>query len=273
MKSQAGSRRVSLELHVYAVDHITAPMLLRGHSVATLRIAGGRVVDPANGVNLEVRDLWIDGSQVIASPADLAAKASRTIDARGYVVMPGGVDVHSHIAGSKVNGARALRPEDRRSRDAVWLRREGFRSGTAGSVPSTFVTGYQYAGLGYTIAADAAIPPLGARQAHAEFRDTPLLDKLMLVLMGNHHAILDQVGGGDPERLRQTVAWLLEAAKGFGVKVVNPGGVEQWKQGGTRLAAWDDRVDRFGVTPRRLRLAWPARLTSWAFPTRSTCTG
>jgi len=168
--------------------------------------------------------------------------------------MPGGVDVHSHIAGSKVNGARALRPEERRSRDAVWLRREGFRSGTAGSVPSTFVTGYQYAGLGYTTAADAAIPPLGARQAHAEFRDTPLLDKLMLVLMGNHHAILDQVGGGDHERLRQTVAWLLESAKGFGVKVVNPGGVEQWKQGGTRLAAWDDRVDRFGVTPRQIAL-------------------
>ena len=222
--------------------------------MATLRIAGGRVVDPANGVNEEVRDLWIDGSQVIAPPGDLAARAGWTIDARGYVVMPGGVDVHSHIAGSKVNGARALRPEERRSRDAVWLRREGFRSGTAGSVPSTFVTGYQYAGLGYTTAADAAIPPLGARQAHAEFRDTPLLDKLMLVLMGNHHAIMDHVGGGDHVRLRQTVAWLLESAKGFGVKVVNPGGVEQWKQGGTRLAAWDDRVDRFGVTPRQIAL-------------------
>ena len=100
--------------------------------MATLRIAGGRVVDPANGVNDEVRDVWIDGSQIISPPADLEAKASRTIDARGYVVMAGGVDVHSHIAGSKVNGARALRPEERRSRDAVWPRREGFRSGTVG---------------------------------------------------------------------------------------------------------------------------------------------
>ena len=220
--------------------------------MATLRIAGGRIVDPANGVNDEVRDLWIDDGQVIPTPADPAARAVRTIDARGYVVMPGGVDVHSHIAGSKVNGARALRPEERRSRDAVWPWREGFRSGTVGSVPSTFVTGYQYAGLGYTTAVDAAIPPLGARQAHAEFRDTPVLDKLMLVLMGNHHAILDQVHRGDEERLRQTVAWLLECSKGFGVKVVNPGGVEQWKQGGTRLAAWDDQVDHFGVTPRQI---------------------
>src|SRR5271166_697206 len=102
-------------------------MLPRGQSMATLRIAGGRVVDPASGVNDEVRDLWIDGSHMIAPPADRAAKASRTIDARGYVVMPGGVDVHSHIAGSKVNGARALRPEERRSRSTVWPRREGFR--------------------------------------------------------------------------------------------------------------------------------------------------
>ena len=220
--------------------------------MATLRIAGGRIVDPANRVNDEVRDLWIDDGQVIPTPADPAARAVRTIDARGYVVMPGGVDVHSHIAGSKVNGARALRPEERRSRDAVWPRREGFRSGTVGSVPSTFVTGYQYAGLGYTTAVDAAIPPLGARQAHAEFRDTPVLDKLMLVLMGNHHAILDEVSRGDEQRLRQAVAWLLSCSKGFGVKVVNPGGVEQWKQGGTRLAAWDDRVDHFGVTPRQI---------------------
>ena len=54
------------------------------------------------------------------------------------------------------------------------------------------------------------------------------------------------------ERLRQTVAWLLDAAKGFGVKVVNPGGVEQWKQGKGKLAGWDDRVDHFGVTPRQI---------------------
>ena len=166
--------------------------------------------------------------------------------------MPGGVDVHSHIAGSKVNGARALRPEERRGPEAVWPRREGFRSGTLGSVPSTFATGYQYAGLGYTTAVDAAIPPLGARQAHAEFGDTPIVDKLMLVLMGNNHLLMDQIRGGNAERLRQTVAWLLEAAGGYGVKVVNPGGVEQWKQGKGRLASWDDRVDHFDVSPRQI---------------------
>jgi formylmethanofuran dehydrogenase subunit A len=218
----------------------------------SLRIAGGRVVDPANGVNDEVRDVWIQNGRVIASPTDLETKADRTIDARGYVVMPGGVDVHSHIAGTKVNGARAMRPEERRGPNAVWTRREGFRSGTIGSVPSTFVTGYQYAGLGYTTAVDAAIPPLGARSAHAEFRDIPLIDKMMLVLMGNNHAIMDKIRERDAERVRQTVAWLLSSAKGFGVKVVDPGGVEQWKQGKGKLSAWDDLVDHFGVTPRQI---------------------
>src|SRR5689334_22399100 len=106
--------------------------------MATLRIAGGRVIDPAQGINDEARDVWIEDGRVIAPPSDPSARADRTIDARGYVVMPGGVDVHSHIAGSKVNAARELRPEERRGRDAVWPRRDGFRSGAIGSVPTTF---------------------------------------------------------------------------------------------------------------------------------------
>ncbi|QEH37335.1 Formyltransferase/hydrolase complex Fhc subunit A [Aquisphaera giovannonii] len=218
----------------------------------TLRIAGGRLVDPANGIKDEVRDVWIEDGKVVAPPPDPSARADRTIDARGFVVMPGGVDVHSHIAGSKVNGTRMLRPEERRDPESVWPRRDGFRSGTIGSVPSTFVTGYMYGGLGYTTAVDAAIPPLSARQAHAEFRDTPIVDKLMLVLMGNSHSVLDLVGQDDPDRLRQAVAWLLDSAGGYGVKVVNPGGVEQWKQGGKKIARWDDRVETFDVTPTQI---------------------
>lgn len=218
--------------------------------MSVLKIAGGRIIDPTNGVNDEVGDIWIEDGRVVAPPSDPSARADRTIDARGCVVMPGGVDVHSHIAGSKVNAARILRPEERRGDDQVMRRWAAFRSGTLGSVPSAFATGYQYAGLGYTTAVDAAIPPLGARHAHAEFGDTPLVDKAMLILMGNNHAILDAVGAGDPHRIEQTVAWLLDSAKGFGVKAVNPGGVEQWKQGGGRLAGWDDRVDHFNVSPR-----------------------
>jgi len=218
--------------------------------MTTLRIAGGRVVDPTNGIHDEVRDLWIAEGRIIPPPSAPEFKADRTLDARGYVVMPGGVDVHCHIAGSKVNAARMLRPEEKRG-NAVG-KRPGFRSGTLGSVPSTFTTGYRYAGLGYTSAVDAAIPPLGARHAHHELRDTPIIDKAILILMGNNHAIMDLVHANDRAGLRNHVAWLLGATKGYGVKVVNPGGVENWKQGRGNLSKLDDQVSHFEVTPRAI---------------------
>ena len=62
-----------------------------------------------------------------------------------------------------------MRPEDKRKAPPV-RRTPLTRSGTTGSVPSTFATGYLYAGLGYTTAFDAAIPPLGARHAQGVVR-------------------------------------------------------------------------------------------------------
>ena len=66
-----------------------------------LKIAGGTVYDPANGIDGEVRDLWIDGGRIVAPPGDPAVRPARTIDAAGLVVMPGGVDMHCHIAGAE----------------------------------------------------------------------------------------------------------------------------------------------------------------------------
>src|SRR3954462_8364486 len=109
-----------------------------------LRIAQGRVYDTANGVDGEVRDVCLDDGKVVE---ELPAHARR-IDARGMVVMPGGVDIHAHIAGPAVNAARKLSPEEHRG--DVLERTEILRSGTGGTVPSTFTTGYRYALLGYT---------------------------------------------------------------------------------------------------------------------------
>src|SRR5437868_2667585 len=194
------------------------------------KLAGGTVYDPANGVHGEVRDLWIADGKIVDPPAD-AALPARTFDLSGLVVMPGGVDMHAHIAGPKVNVARKMRPEDKRKAPPV-RRTPLTRSGTTGSVPSTFATGYLYAGLGYTTAFDAAIPPLGARHAHEEFHDTPIIDKGFFLLFGNNHYVLNQIAANEPEKLKAFVAWLLASAKGYGVKLVNPGGVDVWKEGG-----------------------------------------
>jgi formylmethanofuran dehydrogenase subunit A len=209
----------------------------------TLRIAGGRVYDPASGVAGTVRDVCLSDGKVVE---DVPAHAAR-IDARGMVVMPGGVDIHAHIAGPKVNAARRLAPEQHRA-DVV-DRSAVMRSGTGGIVPSTFVTGYRYALLGYTTVVEAATPPLAARHVLAELRDTPMIDAAFLVLLGNNVALFDLIRR-DPARVRDAIAWWLEATGGYGVKLVNPGGVERWKRGEGNVSSLDDEVA--GVTPRQV---------------------
>jgi formylmethanofuran dehydrogenase subunit A len=210
------------------------------------------VYDPANGVDGEVRDVWIDDGKIVATPSDAKVRAARTIDAAGLVVMPGGVDMHCHIAGPKVNAARRLHPEKQRSGTPI-ARTATTRSGTTGSVPSTFATGYLYAGLGYTTAFDAAVPPLLARHAHLEFADTPCLDKGCFVLVGNNHYAMQAIADGEPERLRTFLGWLLGAARGYAPKLVNPGGVEAWKnQAAGNVAGLDERVPHFDITPRQI---------------------
>lgn len=215
-------------------------------------IHGGRVYDPANGIDGEVRDLWIADGRIVDPPADPTVKPVQRLDASGLVVMPGGIDMHCHIAGSKVNTARKMRPEEKRTSEPV-RRTPHTHSGTMGSVPSTFATAYKYAGLGYTTAFDAAVPPLAARHTHEEFHDTPCLDKGFFVLMGNNHYVMEAVKENSPEKLRSFVGWLLGAAKAYAPKLVNPGGVEVWKnraQG--NVSGLDDVVDHFDVTPRQI---------------------
>ena len=78
--------------------------------------------------------------------------------------MPGGVDIHCHIASTAANRARAMQGEEHAthvhkapcSHDHNLVDRHLFRAGTGNLTPSTFVTGYRYAALGYTTALEAA---------------------------------------------------------------------------------------------------------------------
>jgi formylmethanofuran dehydrogenase subunit A len=214
-----------------------------------LLIHGGTVYDPKNGIDGEVRDLWVDNGRIIDAPKDLSTKADKAIDASGYVVMPGGVDMHCHIAGPKVNTARKMMPDEKRISPPI-KRTLLTRSGTTGSVPSTWATGYMYAGLGYTTAFDAAVPPLAARHTHEELEDTPLIDKGFYVMMGNNHYVMKQLQENEPDRLKAYVGWLLGAAKGYACKLVNPGGVEAWKSGEHNIDTLDATVPGFEITPR-----------------------
>lgn len=219
--------------------------------MSLLHLKQGILHDPANGVDGEVRDLWIEGGQIVSPPSEPNRRPSRVIDLTGMIVMPGGVDMHCHIVGPKVNGARKMQPE--MSRNAPPMPRGPMtRSGSTGNVPSTYATGYLYAGLGYTTAFDAAIPPLGARHSHEELHDTPIIDKGFYLLMGNHQYIMQQAGQGEFERLKACVAWLLESTGGYACKIVNPGGVEVWKTSGADAKTIDSPIEQFHVTPRAI---------------------
>ncbi|MFK8114198.1 MAG: formylmethanofuran dehydrogenase subunit A [Rubripirellula sp.] len=190
-----------------------------------LRITGGKIYDPANGINGEVRDLCVDDGRFVDS-----VSGGRTIDATGLIVFPGGVDVHTHVAGGSINFARAMTPEDHRRTEA-FIRTKTRRSGLGGMAPTTFATGYLYAGMGFTTVNEAAVPPLSARHTHEELSDIPIVDKSCLVLMANNEIVLDLIENGEFERAKQIVAWYIRSAKAFGVKAVNPGGVAAWKYG------------------------------------------
>ena len=219
-----------------------------------LGILNGRVYDPLNEVRGDIRDIWIKDGQ-IAPPEEVSREEAEIIDATGLVVMPGGVDIHSHIVGAKVNSGRKFRPEDHR--DHVRARTSFTRSGSGYTVPTTHLTGYLYAEMGYTTVMEAATAPLVARHTHEELEDTPILDIGAFITMGNNHFIMQSIHDGEQEKARDYVGWLLGATKGYAIKIVNPGGVENWKWG-QNVSELDDEVIGFGVTPRQIvtTLAW-----------------
>jgi formylmethanofuran dehydrogenase subunit A len=169
-----------------------------------LRIKGGKVYDPAHSINGVVKDICIDNGKVVAD-----VDGGRTIDATGMIVFPGGVDIHTHVAGAALNFARAMTPENQRVA-TKFMHTEHTRAGIGGPTPTTFATGYLYAGMGYTTVVEAAVPVL---------------------LMANNEIVMDLLQAGEFERAKDVVAWLIWAAKVYGVKAVNPGGVTAWKWG------------------------------------------
>ena len=126
------------------------------------------------------------------------------------------------------------------------------RSGADGTVPTTFTTGYRYAGLGYTTVFDAAVAPIMARSAHSQLDDTPIVDGGFFVLLGNDDYLLRLIDSGDRERAREYAAWVLGATGAYAIKIVNPGGVELWKRGTRERTDLDTALGSSRVTPRAI---------------------
>jgi formylmethanofuran dehydrogenase subunit A len=210
-----------------------------------LIIKNGFVFDPINGINGEKMDISIKNGKIV----EKVSRKAQVIDATDLTVMPGGVDIHTHIAGGEVNTGRIVRPEDH-IKDVV-SKTAMTRSGTGYSIPSTFVTGYRYSKMGYTTVMNPSMAPLEAKHTHEELNDIPLLDKATYPLIGDWWFVLEYLRKGDIEGCARHVAWMMDITKGYAIKIVNPGGLESWGFG-HNVHSIDDQVPNFCITPREI---------------------
>jgi dihydroorotase len=75
---------------------------LQGAHAATydLIIKGGRVIDPSIRLDA-MRDVAISNGRIAAVELNVPGDASETVDARGKIVAPGLIDIHTHAGQSK----------------------------------------------------------------------------------------------------------------------------------------------------------------------------
>ncbi len=213
------------------------------------KLTGGIVYDPANGINGKQKDIFIKDGRIIKKPGK-DANIDKEYNIKGKIVMAGAIDLHTHIGGGKGNIARMLMPENHRI-DAV-AHTDLKRAGCGHAMPSTFLTGYRYAEMGYTAAFEPAVLPINARQAHMEMGDVPILDKGGYVLMGSDDYLLRMMTANkDQQVINDYVAWTIRAAQGIGIKVVNAGGINAFKFNQRKLDL-DEKNSYYHVTPREI---------------------
>ena len=166
-------------------------------------LSGGHVVDPANGHDGPA-DIWFEDGRIVAVPAPDRA-ADVTHDVSGAVVLAGGIDIHSHIAGANVNTARLLLPELRCDCDFD-------------AMPISEDIGRLYAAMGFTTVVEPAISPNVALQAQLELAAIPFIDKAILTVLGNEEYLLQLLRAGEGTAVLADYAGrMLAGSRGLGV--------------------------------------------------------
>jgi formylmethanofuran dehydrogenase subunit A len=186
-----------------------------------LIIRNAAIYDPENSVNGEIADLLIRGGRFVDK---LDERKAKIIDAAGMIVMHAGVDIHTHIAGSKLTFGR-----------------------NAGKIPSLLDTGTIYAKMGYLQVTEPAVYPAEAGRVQEELKKIPILDKTTLLLLGNDEPTLKYAAAKDADALEGHISSALSQAKAYGVKATDPGGAAALRSG-KEIRSMDDDIPGYGVT-------------------------
>ena len=213
------------------------------------KLQNARIYDPINRINGKIKDLYIKNGHIIDKPKH-GERISRTINLKNKIIMAGGIDIHSHIAGGKVNLARLLLPEEHRK--YLYSSSEKLRSGSGLGTCSSFHIGYKYVKLGYTAVFEPAVLPSNARSAIIEMSDIPFIDKGTYTVLSNDDFLLKLIQKKtNQKKINDYVAWILHSTKGLGIKIVNPGGINAFKFN-QRALDLDEKNKKYGITPRSI---------------------
>jgi len=207
-------------------------------------LKGGRVIDPAHGRDA-VGDVWVRDGRIVEAPP--GGRADETHNVSGKIVMAGAIDIHSHIAGTNETLGRLLLPELRYASDFSHPGHEQPKGAW-----NTVETGHLYAAMGFTTVVEPAVLPHNALQAHLELADIPIIDKAALTVLGNDDFLLNLLRQKESaDAVRDYVAWTLATSRGLGIKVINAGGAEAFKDN-VRAFSLDDEVPGYGVSSRAI---------------------
>jgi len=210
------------------------------------RLKGGQVFDPAQNLNGDICDIWFENGFIIPTP-DHSTMPDMDYDISGKIVMAGAIDIHSHIAGGNVNTARLLLPEQHRN----FVARNLNHAFSTARWSSTEI-GYRYAQMGYTTVVEPAILPANALDAHFQMADIPIIDTAGLAILGNDDFLLRLLRAkASQNQINDYVAWTLHATKCLGLKVINAGGANAFKNN-VRSFDLDDVVPDYGVSSRHI---------------------
>jgi formylmethanofuran dehydrogenase subunit A len=156
----------------------------------TIQIRNGTVYDPANGIEGEKMDLFVDDGKIVDE-----IKPDEIIDATDKTVMAGGIDVHSHVATYGLNLARFT-----------------FAFPTVGEIGDT------YARMGYTHVNEPLMTLNTASYVHHELSSIPLVDTSALLVLSLYD-IDKEIREGNKECVKNTLPLLLDLTKSIGIKI------------------------------------------------------
>ncbi len=141
-----------------------------------------------------------------------------------------------------MTAARLLLPE---------LRQDGDFAPT----PVSARVGKLYAAMGFTLVVEPAVLPHQAVQAQSELAAIPLIDRAMLVVLGNEDYLLQLLRAGESEAaIADYAGRMLAGSRAIGLKCINPGGSAAFKQN-VRSFGLDDEVPGYGVSSRAIMRA------------------